>query len=150
MPARLLYARFAAAGDATALAWLRAAAETMADASRERFADQARLPMNEPAVGWRLVSENRRDVARSCRLFPDDEAACDHVVTLLRSPMPIETHLLPLRRLRDTGWFASLGDEPVMMCARRYDKRSTAESAAELAVRLLRSLEPVVLAAASG
>jgi len=142
MSARLLYARFPAAGHKVALEWMRVVAEIAGGAvTGTTFqTNQETLSASSPAMAWRLVSENRREIARGCRVFADTAAARADVAALLRMTDAFEIHTSPAPRLRSTGWFVSAGDHLVMMAARRYEKRSAAESAAELAVRLMRGL----------
>ncbi|MBF4562961.1 hypothetical protein ITJ43_12545 [Microbacterium sp. VKM Ac-2870] len=102
--------------------------------------NQERLTASAPALAWRLVSENRREIARGCRVFGDEASAKSDLKALLRMTDAFEIHTSPAPRLRSTGWFVSAGDQLLMMGARRYEKRSAAESAAELAVRLMRDL----------
>lgn len=142
MSARLLYAHFPAASHKTALEWMRVVAEIAAGhPGVGPFASgQESLPAVEPAVAWRLVSENRREIARGCRVFTDEAVACADLAQVLRAASTFEIHTNPAPRLRSTGWFVSARGSLVMMGARRYEKRSAAESAAALAVRLMQEL----------
>lgn len=144
MSARLLYAHFPAATHPSALEWMRVVAEIAAGRPGVGpfLTGQDVLPP-APAVAWRLVSENRREIARGCRLFADEAAARADLAVLLRDAAAFEIHTNPAPRLRSTGWFVSSGGALVMMGARRYEKRSAAESAAVLAVRLMRELAAV-------
>lgn len=142
MSARLLYAHFPAATHKAALEWMRVAAEIAAGRPGVGpfLTGQETLPAAAPAVAWRLVSENRREIARGCRLLPDERSARGDLARLLRRAPGFEIHTNPAPRLRSTGWFVSAGGALVMMGARRYEKRSAAESAAALAVRLMSEL----------
>lgn len=142
MSARLLYAHFPAASHRSALEWMRVVAEIASGhPGVGPFASgQEPLPALEPAVAWRLVSENRREIARGCRVFTDEGAGRIDLAQLLRAASTFEIHTSPAPRLRSTGWFVSARGSLVMMGARRYEKRSAAESAAALAVRLMQEL----------
>lgn len=142
MSARLLYAHFPAASHKAALEWMRVATEIAAGRPGVGpfLVGQQALSAAAPAVAWRLVSENRREIARGCRIFPDEPSARADLARLLRAAASFDVHTSPAPRLRSTGWFVSAGDVLVMMGARRYEKRSAAESAAALAVRLLQEL----------
>lgn len=142
MSARLLYAHFPAASHKSALEWMRVVAEIAAGhpGVGPFSSGQEPLPAVEPAVAWRLVSENRREIARGCRVFTDEAVARADLARVLRATATFEIHTNPAPRLRSTGWFVSARGSLVMMGARRYEKRSAAESAAALALRLMQEL----------
>ncbi|MBN9177888.1 MAG: hypothetical protein J0I43_11030 [Microbacterium sp.] len=142
MSARILYAHFAAANHTAAADWLRTVREMAAgQGSQDIFwTAQTELARTQAAVSWRLVSENRREISRASVLHSDERAVAADVAQLLRRAHELQVHTSPAPRLRSTGWFVSHGTEIVMIGARRYEKRSTAESAALLAMRLVREL----------
>jgi len=153
MPARLAYVRFCMAEEARARAWKRAASEiTRAlpdvpwNAGEPAAADEAsRSPGG--VVGWRLLSDNRRDVARSGILFRDEDTARAHVAALARRWSVVQTHVFSFSVRGGAGWCARVGGDLEMMCARRYERRSAAESAAEVAHRLLQTLDDAITSA---
>ncbi len=136
MPAHFLYARFPAAGHRAALDWMRAVDDAVAahPAVHVSHADERHAG---PVVGWRLVSENNREIARGCVLHPNEQFARAETGALLRVHGELVVHAAPALRARSTGWLATYGDALVMTGARRYENRSAARSAGELAVRLL-------------
>ena len=139
MSARILYAQFSSASHHAAADWLRAVRDLSGGASGTPmfWTSQKELSRMAPAVSWRLVSENRREISRGSILFADESEVRADIAQLLRRARELEVHTSPAPRLRSTGWFVSHGSELVMIGARRYEKRSTAESAAALAVRRL-------------
>jgi hypothetical protein len=141
MSARLLYAHFPAASHRSALEWMRVVAEIASGhPGVGPFASgQEPLPALEPAVAWRLVSENRREIARGCRVFTDEGRAASIWRSLCARHR--RSRSTPVRRpVCAAPWFVSARGSLVMMGARRYEKRSAAESAAALAVRLMQEL----------
>lgn len=138
MPARFLYARFPADDPRAAADWMRTVDELaigFAAAPIERRAQPA-----GPVLSWRLVSENRREIARGCRLFPGERQVQADIDRLLRGVDELEVHAAPAPRLRSHGWFVTRAGAIVMMGARRYEKRSAAEQSAALTIRALREL----------
>ncbi|MDF2492878.1 MAG: hypothetical protein K0Q58_1456 [Microbacterium sp.] len=83
------------------------------------------------------MSDNHRELARSCGLYPSEAAARDAAAGLLRRAAEIVVHSAPEPRMRTTGWFATIDDELVMLHARRYENRSVARNAGLLAARLV-------------
>lgn len=142
MPARFLYARFAAGNQKSALDWVRTVDELalVFAASTEAAPSHREQRTSDPLVTWRLVSENRREIARGCRLFRSEAPVHADILRLLRSVDELDVHTAPAPRLRSTGWFVTHGADLVMMGARRYEKRSAAEQAAALALRAVREL----------
>jgi len=150
MPARLAFVRFCVTDEARVRAWMRAASEitrALPDVPWTPGELGDRSTPGGSAVGWRLLSENRRDVARSGVLFPDEEAARAHIATLARRWSAVQTHVFSFSARGGAGWCARIGGDLEMMCARRYERRSAAESAAEVAHRLLRTWEDAVRSA---
>lgn len=145
MSARFLYARFPADDPKAAVDWMRTVDEFalgFAAAPTER-----RPHPVGPVLSWRLVSDNRREIARGCRLFPGERQVQADIDRLLRAVDELEVHAAPAPRLRNHGWFVTRADAMVMMGARRYEKRSAAEQAAALTIRALRELAELAGAA---
>ena len=68
MPAHFLYARFPARSHRAAVDWLRAVDDVLAlHGESVRVADGA-TPADATVVGWRLLTENHRELGRSARL----------------------------------------------------------------------------------
>lgn len=139
MPAHFLYARFPAASHRAALDWMRAVDDVVAEHPSVQVA-QPDDTHRGPVVGWRLVSENNREIARGCVLFSDERRARADSGVLMRAHEELVVHSAPAARARSTGWFATHGDVLVMTGARRYENRSAARNAGALAVRLIGTL----------
>ena len=139
MPARFLYARFVSGTQKAAVDWNHTVdefARVYAGAAPERTVERVAMTPG-PAVTWRLVSENRREIARACRLFTAEQHVRADIARLLRGIGALQVHTAPAPRLRSTGWFVTHEGALVMMGSRRYEKRSAAEQAAALAVRAI-------------
>ncbi|WP_438353966.1 hypothetical protein [Microbacterium sp. CJ88] len=142
MTARFLYARFPTAEQRAAVDWLHTVAEVAsgyAGSATVRMPAVQPLPSG-PVVAWRLVSDNRREIARGCRLFASERDAHADITPLLREVRSLVVHAAPGPRIRSTGWFVTRDGELAMMGARRYENRSTALNAGALALRLLAQL----------
>lgn len=139
MPARFLYARFVSGTQKAAVDWnhtVEEFARVYTAGAHDRTFERSPLPAG-PAVTWRLVSENRREIARACRLYTAEQQVRADIARLLRGLGELQVHSAPAPRLRSTGWFVTHDGVLVMMGARRYEKRSAAEQAAALALRAI-------------
>ncbi len=143
MSAHFLYARFPTAQHRTALDWMRAADDVIALHAERVRAEPVDASHHGPVVGWRLMSDNHRELARSCGLFPGETLARADAGRLLRRAADVAVHSAPEPRMRTTGWFATIDDELVMLHARRYENRSVARNAGLLAARLVLALGEV-------
>lgn len=131
-----LYARFPTAQDRTAVEWMRVVDDVVMTfpALRTQRPDARHTG---PVLAWRLLSENNREIARGGVLFATEGLARADTDRLMRAHRDLIVHPAPALHIRGTGWFATLGDELVMMSARRYENRSAARGAGALAVRLV-------------
>jgi hypothetical protein len=140
MSAHFLYARFPTSQHRTAIDWMRTAADVLA-LHAEHVRVEASGGMHAgPVVGWRLMSDNHRELARSSELFPSEQDARAAAGRLLRRAADLVVHSAPEPRMRTTGWFATIDAELVMLHARRYENRSVARNAGQLAARLVAGL----------
>ena len=109
MPARFLYARFVSGTQKAAVDWNHTVdefARVYAGAAPERTVERVAMTPG-PAVTWRLVSENRREIARACRLFTAEQHVRADIARLLRGIGALQVHTAPAPRLRSTGWFVT-------------------------------------------
>jgi|EndMetStandDraft_8_1072994.scaffolds.fasta_scaffold57775_2 hypothetical protein len=137
MSAHFLYARFPTSEHRTALDWMRTADDVLALHAEHVRAEPADTAHRGPVVGWRLMSDNHRELARSCGLFASEGLARANAGRLLRRADDLVVHSAPEPRMRTTGWFATIDAELVMLHARRYENRSVARNAGLLAARLV-------------
>lgn len=136
MPARFLYARFST--HAAAADWVRTAQEFALDLPGVTV---PRTASPSPAtIAWRLVSENRREIARGCSVHESDHRVQADIANLMACLDDLVIHTVSAPRLRSTGWCVSRHGGMVMMGARRYEKRLAAEHAAALTLRSLAEL----------
>ncbi len=142
MSAHFQHARFGAEGHRAAADWLRTVDELALDHDGLRAvrAPERVALGGAPLLGWRLVSDNRREIARSCRLFTDEETISAEIRGLVRDVEHLFVQTTRTPRVRGIGWFATREGVLVMMGARHYEKRSGAERASELAMRALRDV----------
>ncbi len=149
MSARFFFARFTSAQQRAAVDWLRAVNELAPRhvGATTMSAASSVLPPDGSVVAWRMVSDNRREIARSCRLFASERDARADISPLFHGASELIVHASPAPRLRSTGWFVTLGPDVRMISARRYESRVTALNAGALAVRLLTT---IATAAAEG
>jgi hypothetical protein len=140
MPAHFLYARFPTLQHRTALDWMRTASEVLALHAERVHLETIDPEHLGPVVGWRLMSDNHRELARSCGLYPSEQGAREAAGLLLTRASDVVVHSAPEPRMRTTGWFATIDDELVMLHARRYENRSVARNAGQLAARLVSGL----------
>jgi hypothetical protein len=142
VPARFLYAQFPGADQRAAVDWLRTVDEVVSGYAGSAVVrlPESGVPPVGPVLAWRLVSDNRREIARGCRLFASERDARADIIPLLRGVSELVVHAAPGPRIRSTGWFVTRGGQVVMMGARRYENRSTALNAGALAIRLLGQL----------
>ncbi len=89
------------------------------------------------AAFWRVLATNNRELARSYFLYPSFAAAAGHVQRLILAAD--ELAIVPLGGTtgREHGWYATMGDTPVLSCSRWYGGRSTALQAGIGAIRSL-------------
>lgn len=135
MVARFSYARFGSILERAAADWAWTAREIVG-----RYAPGTHPLPPQPRgaiVGWRLISENNREVARSCTFGEDDAEAHAQAAMLVAAAGDLVLHTVTADRQRGNAWCATHHGVPVMMSARRYENRSTARAAAELCLRLL-------------
>jgi hypothetical protein len=137
MPAHFLYARFPTLQHRTALDWMRTASEVLALHAERVHVTAIDTDHAGPVVGWRLMSDNHRELARSCGLYASEQDAREAAGLLLTRSADIVVHSAPEPRMRTTGWFATIENELVMLHARRYENRSVARNAGLLAARLV-------------
>lgn len=88
-------------------------------------------------VGWRLVTENNRELARSYLLRADEADTKRDAQRLRAHAHGLDLQVVVTANLRGAGWCGLLDGVPVVVGARRYENRSAARGAAELARRLL-------------
>ena len=139
MAAHLLFACFPAPSDRAAREWMRAVDDVVASHEGE-LATSRDSGTPEPAVGWRLMSDNHREIARACRFFASESRARADAAALLGRTADLVVHPWRQPRVRTTGWFVTLDRDLAMIGARRYENRSLARNAGALAVRLLDDL----------
>jgi hypothetical protein len=132
--ARFAYARFDSARERGASDWVLTVRELAG-----RFATDGGVaaPPDGPVTGWRLLSENNRELARGCRFAVDPEAARALAASVAALADELEVLLVADERMRGHAWCATHEGLPVAMGARRYENRATARAAGELCVRLL-------------
>ncbi|MBZ4488650.1 hypothetical protein LQ938_05405 [Microbacterium sp. cx-55] len=150
MSAHFLYARFPTLQHRTALDWMRTASEVLALHAERVHLHTIDAAHAGPVVGWRLMSDNHRELARSCGLYPSERGAHDAAGELLTRAADIIVHSAPEPRVRTTGWFATVDDELVMLHARRYENRSVARNAGQLAARLVSAMAVTAREGATG
>ncbi|WP_243227247.1 hypothetical protein [Microbacterium sp. CIAB417] len=137
MPAHFLYARFPARSHRAAADWLRSIEDVLAlHGDTIRVAAGVRNTAGA-VIGWRLLTENHRELGRSAWLAAAEDAARADVARIVRSADRLVVHSDPEPGMRTTGWFVVLDGELIMIGARRYENRSVARNAGQLAVRLL-------------
>jgi hypothetical protein len=140
MPAHFLYARFPARSHRPAADWMRAVDDAAAmHRDRYRVAPCEGGP-GDAVSGWRLLTENHRELGRGTRFAVSEAAIRDDIHRIVRAADGLIVWATPETGLRTTGWFAVLDDEIVMIGARRYENRSVARNAGALAVRLLQAM----------
>lgn len=141
MPAHFLYARFPERSHRAAVDWLRAVADVLAMHGDSVRVTDAAAPVSGTVVGWRLLTENHRELGRSARLAASEAAARADVARLIGVAHRLNVRSDPEPGLRTTGWFVVLDEEIIMIGARRYENRSVARNAGALAVRLLVAMQ---------
>lgn len=141
MPAHFLYARFPARSHRAAVDWLRAVDDVLALHGESVRVAGGPTPADATVVGWRLLTENHRELGRSARLSASEAAARADVARLVGVAHRLSVRSDPEPGLRTTGWFVVLDEEIIMIGARRYENRSVARNAGALAVRLLVAMQ---------
>ncbi|UIN29609.1 hypothetical protein [Microbacterium binotii] len=141
MPAHFLYARFPERSHRSAVDWLRAVADVLAMHGDSVRVTDAAAPVAGTVVGWRLLTENHRELGRSAQLAASEAAARADVARLIGVAHRLNVRSDPEPGLRTTGWFVVLDEEIIMIGARRYENRSVARNAGALAVRLLVAMQ---------
>ncbi len=127
------FAHFPARSAHRALGWREASREIAQSLGIEHIP-----PLREDGVvGWRLITENNRELARSFRLFRNEREAQQDAVRLRAEAGALDLHVVVTAQLRGAGWCGALDGSPVLIGARRYENRSAAREAARLALRLL-------------
>lgn len=140
MSAQFVVARFPSVTHRAAVDWLRAVEDILSVHAGELVASVSTETLTGPVAGWRLTSDNHREIARGALLFASERSARDHAVRLQENVAGLLVHAAVEPRLRTTGWFATYHGELVMVGARRYENRSVARNAGALAVRLIAAM----------
>lgn len=96
-----------------------------------------RLPPDANLVAWRFVAQNSRELARGCYFFPDEVRALKHATAVRARSAELVMQTIPRIGQRGFGWYATLDGRPAAMCARAFQSRSVARSAAARALGLL-------------
>lgn len=135
MPAgpRIVFTRFLT-GDSPKLApWMthlrRVAVRT---ANLEPELDQA-----QGAVVWQLVSANNRELARGFTVHESFEGALDSATQVVAQRDDLQVELVSELQRGAYGWFASVGELPLIVCARWYDTERSRRVSVDLAIRSL-------------
>lgn len=137
MAAQVHYVRFASTQDRVAQEWLRATQLIVESGTSALVTPPPDRGRAGSVVGWRLVSENHREIARGSRLHPSDRAAGFDAATLARRATELIVHAARQHQTRTSRWFAVLDDDIVLVGSRAYENRVTARNAGALAVRSL-------------
>ena len=74
----------------------------------------------DTVVVWQLVSANNRQLARSAHIHTSFEAATTSARSIVESAVPLTVGLISEQGRGVYGWFASIDEAPVMICARWY------------------------------
>jgi hypothetical protein len=137
MSAQIVFARFPARSHRGAGDWLRAVNDVLAVHGSD-LAGAVTVPEESgPVVGWRLVSDNHREIGRGSRLVGSEHSALADARALLHRAGDLVVQCTSDPRPRTTGWFVTLDGELVMISARRYENRTVARNAGALSVRLM-------------
>lgn len=140
MAAHFQLARFPSVQRRGAADWLRAVDDVLALHGEDVVHRPASAVHGGAVVGWRLLSENHRELARGPRLTATERDARADVARVLRGAHALTVYAAPEPRLRTTGWFAVVDGELAFAGARRYENKSVARNAGALVVRLLREM----------
>lgn len=127
---------FASVQDAGAREWQRAARALLDSIPSSATSPTATEPTG-PVCGWRLVSDNHRDIARSPAFSANEESARREAARIARRASSLVLRVAPVPLVRSTQWFATLDDEFVLVGSRGYENRATARNAGALAIRSL-------------
>jgi hypothetical protein len=134
--AHFMFAHFPTAAARPAVDWREASREIARSLGIDHIPPTAG---DAGVVGWRLITENNRELARSFGLFRNEVDARRDAARMRSCAAQFELHVVVTAQLRGAGWCASLDESPLVVGARRYENRSAARGAAELATRLLAS-----------
>ncbi|ONI63461.1 hypothetical protein ALI44B_01740 [Leifsonia sp. ALI-44-B] len=93
----------------------------------------------EPAVVWRLLAPNNRELARSAHLYRTIVDAERHAVQLQNSSEDLEVSLVLGPRPGMRGWVASHRGVVVLTCGRWYGGAAANSESAAAAVQLVAS-----------
>ncbi|MDQ1129045.1 hypothetical protein [Microbacterium sp. SORGH_AS_0888] len=140
MSAQFVVARFPSDTHRAAIDWLRAVDDIVSVHGGDLIVATRGEPPSGAVAGWRLMSDNHREIARGAALFASERLAQAHAVRVRENVAGLAVHAAVEPRLRTTGWFATHDDELVMVGARRYENRSVARNAGALALRLIAAM----------
>lgn len=132
--AYFVFAHFSASSIRQAIDWREASYEIARSLGIEHIPPAARAG---GVVGWRFITENNRELARSLRLFRDETEARQDALRVRERAGELELHVVVTEQRRGAGWCGTIDESPILVSARRYENRSAARSAGELAMRLL-------------
>jgi hypothetical protein len=100
---------------------------------------KAARALAEPAVVWRLLAPNNRELARSAHLYRTIVDAERHAVQLQNSSEDLEVSLVLGPRPGMRGWVASHRGVVVLTCGRWYGGAAANSESAAAAVQLVAS-----------
>lgn len=140
MVAQVHYVRFPSTQDRVAQEWLRATQLIIESGASAVVTPSTERGRAGSVVGWRLVSDNHREIARGSRLHPSERAAGFDAATLARRAAELVVHAARQHQTRTSRWFATLDEEIVLVGSRAYENRVTARNAGALAVRSLAAI----------
>ncbi len=140
MAAQVHYVRFPSTHDRVAIDWVRATQLIVDSGTTVVVTPPADRGGAGAVVGWRLVSDNHREIARGSRLHPSERAAGFEAATLARAAQELVVHAARQHMTRTSRWFATLDNLVVLVGSRAYENRVTARNAGALAVRSLAAL----------
>lgn len=100
---------------------------------------KAARALAEPAVVWRLLAPNNRELARSAHLYRTIVDAERHAVQLQNSSDDLEVSLVLGPRPGMRGWVASHRGVVVLTCGRWYGGAAANSESAAAAVQLVAS-----------
>lgn len=127
---RIVFVRFLTSDSPKIVPWVAHAERVVGAASA---ADDASAEGGR--VVWQLVSANNRELARGIEVHATFEAARAHAAMVMEQAADLSVEHVSEAGRGVYGWFASVGDRPVVTCARWYMSSRDRQHSIDLALR---------------
>jgi hypothetical protein len=101
------------------------------------FAPGLPADLDDGGAVWHLSAGNNRMVARGARVFSTHDEARENAEEVVRDRIKLTSRMVKHGGSAIYGWWAQLGDRPVLTCARWYSTERDRRTSLRLALLVL-------------